>query len=78
MSKRPARAMVFLAAQLALTALLLFFLTPLARLLAVGVLPPVVIYLFCKRFTRWPQVVLGVAFNWVMLVAWAQIEEHVP
>lgn len=70
--------MVFLAAQLALTALLLFFLTPLARLLAVGVLPLVVIYPFCKRFTHWPQVVLGAAFNWGMLVAWAQIEEHVP
>lgn len=72
------RALVFLAVQLALAASLLFFLTPFARLLAVGVLPLVVLYPFCKRFTHWPQAVLGAAFNWGMLVAWAQIAGHVP
>ena len=72
------RAMVFLAAQLVLAASLLVFLTPFACLLAVGVLPLVVLYPFCKRFTHWPQAVLGAAFNWGMLVAWAQIEGHVP
>lgn len=71
-------AMVFLAAQLALAASLLVFLTPFARLLATGILPLVVLYPFCKRFTHWPQVVLGAAFNWGMLVAWAQIAGHVP
>jgi 4-hydroxybenzoate polyprenyltransferase len=71
-------AMVFLAAQLALAASLLIFLTPFARLLATCVLPLVVIYPFCKRFTHWPQAVLGAAFNWGMLVAWAQIAGHVP
>lgn len=72
------RALVFLAVQLTLAASLLFFLTPFARLLAVGVLPLVVLYPFCKRFTHWPQAVLGAAFNWGMLVAWAQIAGHVP
>lgn len=61
--------MVFLAAQLTLAASLLAFLTPFARLLATGVLPLVVLYPFCKRFTHWPQVVLGAAFNWGMLSA---------
>ncbi|KAB2678430.1 MULTISPECIES: 4-hydroxybenzoate octaprenyltransferase [Hyphomicrobiales] len=72
------RALMFLAVQLALAAALLFFLAPFARLLAVGVLPLVVLYPFCKRFTHWPQAVLGAAFNWGMLVAWAQIAGHVP
>ena len=71
-------AIVFLAVQLALAASLLIFLTPFARLLAIGVLPLVVLYPFCKRFTHWPQAVLGIAFNWGMLVAWAQIAGHVP
>lgn len=72
------RALVFLAVQLTLAASLLCFLTPFARLLAVGVLPLVVLYPFCKRFTHWPQAVLGAAFNWGMLIAWAQIAGHVP
>lgn len=72
------QAIVFLVVQLALAALLLFFLTPLTRVIAVWVLPLVFIYPFCKRFTHWPQVVLGAAFNWGMLMAWAEIAGHVP
>src|SRR5690606_25336570 len=29
------------------------------------------IYPFAKRFTWWPQVFLGLAFNWGALLAWA-------
>lgn len=40
--------------------------------IALGVLSllPVVIYPFAKRFTWWPQVFLGIAFNWGALLAW--------
>ncbi|MGR3614636.1 MAG: 4-hydroxybenzoate octaprenyltransferase [Paracoccaceae bacterium] len=40
--------------------------------IALGVLSllPVAIYPFAKRFTWWPQVFLGVAFNWGALLAW--------
>ncbi len=31
----------------------------------------VAIYPFAKRFTWWPQVFLGLAFNWGALLAWA-------
>ncbi len=31
---------------------------------------PVLIYPFAKRFTWWPQVFLGIAFNWGALLAW--------
>ena len=39
---------------------------------ALGVLSlfPVAIYPFAKRFTWWPQVFLGIAFNWGALLAW--------
>jgi len=39
-------------------------------LLGVAALIPVIIYPFAKRFTWWPQVFLGVAFNWGALLAW--------
>ncbi|MBR0754665.1 4-hydroxybenzoate octaprenyltransferase [Bradyrhizobium jicamae] len=72
------QAFVFLAVELALAAMLLIFLTPFTRLIAIGVLPLVLIYPFCKRFTHWPQAMLGAAFNWGMLMAWAEIAGHVP
>jgi 4-hydroxybenzoate polyprenyltransferase len=71
-------ALVFLAVELALAASLLLFLTPTTRLIAIGVLPLVFIYPFCKRFTHWPQAVLGAAFNWGMLMAWAEVAGHIP
>jgi len=38
--------------------------------LGIGSLVLVVIYPFAKRFTWWPQVFLGLAFNWGALLAW--------
>jgi 4-hydroxybenzoate polyprenyltransferase len=75
---RTTQAFVFLAVQLALVASLLFFLTPYTRLIAICVLPLVFIYPLCKRFTHWPQAVLGAAFNWGMLMAWAEAAGHIP
>ncbi|MFV0301130.1 MAG: 4-hydroxybenzoate octaprenyltransferase, partial [Paracoccus sp. (in: a-proteobacteria)] len=42
-----------------------------AILLGVASLALVVIYPFAKRFTWWPQVFLGLAFNWGVLLAYA-------
>ena len=41
--------------------------------IAMGILSvlPVTIYPFAKRFTWWPQVFLGLAFNWGVLLTWA-------
>lgn len=72
------QALVFLAVELALAASLLLFLNPYTRLVAICVLPLVFIYPLCKRFTHWPQAVLGAAFNWGMLMAWAEIAGHIP
>ncbi|MDE4134238.1 4-hydroxybenzoate octaprenyltransferase [Phaeobacter sp. QD34_3] len=40
--------------------------------IAMGVLAllPVAVYPFAKRFTWWPQVFLGLAFNWGALLGW--------
>ncbi len=43
---------------------------PMAIALGVLALLPVAIYPFAKRFTWWPQVFLGIAFNWGALLAW--------
>jgi 4-hydroxybenzoate polyprenyltransferase len=72
------QAIVFLIVELALAASLLFFLSPYTRLIAICVLPLVFIYPLCKRFTHWPQAVLGAAFNWGMLMAWAEVSGHIP
>jgi 4-hydroxybenzoate polyprenyltransferase len=44
---------------------------PTAIGLGVLALLPVAVYPFAKRFTWWPQVFLGLAFNWGALLAWA-------
>jgi 4-hydroxybenzoate polyprenyltransferase len=41
-----------------------------AVFLGILALVPVAIYPFAKRFTWWPQVFLGLAFNWGALLAW--------
>ncbi|EPX79748.1 4-hydroxybenzoate octaprenyltransferase [Salipiger mucosus] len=44
---------------------------PLAAIgLGILSLAPVAIYPFAKRFTWWPQIFLGIAFNWGALLAW--------
>ncbi len=49
-----------------------------AILLGVASLGLVAIYPFMKRFTYWPQVFLGLAFNWSALVGWAAVTGEVP
>jgi 4-hydroxybenzoate polyprenyltransferase len=46
---------------------------PLAIGLGILSLVPVAIYPFAKRFTWWPQVFLGLAFNWGALLAYAAV-----
>lgn len=72
------QATVFLIAQLLVCASLLFFINAYSRWLALAVLPFVFIYPFCKRVTYWPQAVLGICFNWGMLMAWSDTRNEVP
>ena len=41
--------------------------------LGLGVLPIVALYPFVKRFSHWPQAVLGLAFNWGVLLGWTAV-----
>jgi 4-hydroxybenzoate polyprenyltransferase len=41
--------------------------------LGLGVLPIVALYPFVKRFSYWPQAVLGLAFNWGALMGWPAV-----
>jgi 4-hydroxybenzoate polyprenyltransferase len=50
--------------------LILVTFPPMAIALGVLALAPVAIYPFAKRFTWWPQIFLGLAFNWGALLAW--------
>lgn len=71
-------ALWFVLAQLAVCALLLLALNEYSRWLAVALVPIVIVYPLCKRFTYWPQVVLGIGFNWGMLMAWSDTQNMVP
>jgi 4-hydroxybenzoate polyprenyltransferase len=65
------QASVWMVVQALVAALILFTFHPAAIALGVASLALVAVYPFAKRFTWWPQVFLGLAFNWGVLVAWA-------
>ena len=63
-------AVIWMCAQSLLAFGILLTFNTAAILLGVLALIPVAIYPFAKRFTWWPQVFLGLAFNWGALLAW--------
>jgi 4-hydroxybenzoate polyprenyltransferase len=67
----PRQAAAWMLAQALVAFAILLSFPPLAVALGVGSLVLVAIYPFAKRFTWWPQVFLGLAFNWGVLLAWA-------
>lgn len=64
-------AVIWMVAQALIAALILFTYNWLAIGLGIGSLGLVLIYPYAKRFTWWPQVFLGLAFNWGALLAFA-------
>ena len=64
------QAVVWMIAQALLAFCILLTFNTVAILLGILALLPVAIYPFAKRFTWWPQVFLGLAFNWGALLAW--------
>ena len=63
-------ALVWLVMQALIAFAILLTFNAVAIGLGVLSLLPVCIYPFAKRFTWWPQVFLGLAFNWGALLAW--------
>lgn len=67
----PMRAWIWLAVQLAIGFAVWLALPWGAKLIALASIPLVAAYPFMKRITWWPQVWLGLTFNWAVLVAYA-------
>ncbi|XP_037945083.1 4-hydroxybenzoate polyprenyltransferase, mitochondrial-like [Teleopsis dalmanni] len=70
-------AIVFLSAQLSLGLLVLLQLNLESILLGACSLGLVVTYPLMKRITYWPQLVLGMAFNWGALLGWCATQGSV-
>lgn len=71
-SPAAALAFVVIAALVGLAVLVRF--NTFTIVLAISSLALVLVYPFAKRFTTYPQLVLGLAFNWGALVGWAAIK----
>jgi 4-hydroxybenzoate polyprenyltransferase len=67
-SKR--QALVFLAAQMVVGLAVLLTFNTATIFWALGSVAIITAYPFMKRVTYWPQVVLGLAFNWGALLGW--------
>lgn len=65
------RAVIWMGVQALIAGLILLSYNTLAITLGVASVGLVVIYPFAKRFTWWPQLFLGLAFNWGVLLAFA-------
>lgn len=72
------KALVLFAVLLGFAALLLIFLNPMTRWLALGGAGVAALYPFMKRLTYLPQVVLGFAFSWGILMAFTATHAAVP
>jgi len=70
---RVSYACIFLALLFILAASILFQLNPTCWLLGLFVLILVFTYPVFKRFTYWPQFILGLTFNWGAIMGWAAI-----
>jgi 4-hydroxybenzoate polyprenyltransferase len=72
----PRNAIILLVSLLVFALALLTQLPRVAVFLGFFALIPVAIYPVLKRFTYWPQVMLGIAFNWGTLMGWAASHVH--
>jgi len=67
-------ALLFLLGQLLVGLIVLLMLPRAAQLVALASVPLIVVYPFMKRITYWPQLFLGITFNWGILVGVAATE----
>ncbi|KYN05995.1 Para-hydroxybenzoate--polyprenyltransferase, mitochondrial [Cyphomyrmex costatus] len=69
----PKQSLIFLAGQLSLGLLILLQLNWYSIFLGASSLGLVIIYPLMKRITYWPQLILGMTFNWGALLGWSAI-----
>ena len=70
----PLQAALFMAGLAAVSLLILLQFNPFAIKVGVASLLVVAVYPLMKRVTYWPQIVLGLAFNWGALLGWAAVK----
>lgn len=70
-------ALIFLGILLMAGLVVLLLLGPTAIMLGMVVVPLIVLYPLAKRFTDWPQAVLGIVFNFGALMGWAAMADTV-
>ena len=70
----PEAALIFAAVLAFLAFFVLISFNGFTILLGIASLSLVFIYPFMKRFTYWPQVILGLAFNWGALMGWTAVK----
>ena len=73
-----AQALAVFAVLIAASAALLLFLNRFTQLLAVGGVLIAAVYPLMKRYTYLPQVVLGAAFSWGMVMAFGAVTGELP
>jgi 4-hydroxybenzoate polyprenyltransferase len=67
------QAAVFLLLQAAIGAAVLFSLNRASIVLGLAVIGLIGTYPFMKRITHWPQIFLGLNFNWGALIGWSAV-----
>ena len=70
------QAVIWMILQISLAGLILLSYNLNSIILGLSSLFLVVIYPFAKRFTWWPQIFLGLAFNWGVLVGYSAINNE--
>jgi len=74
------QALIFLVLQCLVGLVVLLQFNDFTKILGISSIGLVIIYPFMKRITYWPQLFLGLAFNWGALMGWAAMfgELHYP
>ncbi|KZC14348.1 4-hydroxybenzoate polyprenyltransferase, mitochondrial [Dufourea novaeangliae] len=70
----PLQSFVFLGSQLTLGLLVLLQLNLYSIILGASSLVLVILYPVLKRVTYWPQLILGMTFNWGALLGWSAVQ----
>ena len=70
------KALYFLILMLLIGFFCLYQLNVYTWFVAIAAIPLVIIYPLAKRFTKWPQIFLGLTFSWAVPTAWSSANEE--
>ena len=70
------KALYFLITMLLIGFFCLYQLNVYTWFVAISAMPLIIIYPLAKKFTKWPQVFLGLTFSWAVPTAWSSANEE--